>query len=99
MFTLTYNVTDGFEDIQLFDYLDRLDKIEVVPPPTENSDPNLLCIHFIDTYSTAGVVFDYNAITKCDGFNKLKSTLQHLLYLKRHTPWLYSMLEYTYRCN
>ena len=98
MFTLTYKITDGFEDIELFDYLDRLDKLEVVP--TENSDPdNLLCIHFIDTYSNSGVVFDYDTITKCDGFNKLKSTLQHLLYLKRSTPWLYSMLEYTYRCN
>lgn len=96
MYTLTYKITDEFEDIKLFDYLDHLDE---VAPLTGNLDPNLLCIYFIDTYSTAGVVFDYNTITKCEGFNKLKNRLENLLLLKRSTPWLYGMLEYTYRCN
>lgn len=97
MFTLNYHVTDEFKDIELFDFLDRLDEMEI--EPTENFDPNMLCIHFIDIYSSSGVVFDYDTIIECDGFNRLKNCLNHLFNLKRHTPWLYGMLEYTYRCN
>lgn len=96
MITLNYNFTDTFKDIELFDFLNQFDRTE--DKPTDNADLERLCIYFINAYS-ANAVFADGTVVKCDGFNKLKSSLGYLLSLKRHTPWIYSMLEYAYRCN
>ena len=96
MITLNYNFADNFKDIELFDFLNRFDGTE--DEPTDNPDLERLCARFINTYSTNGVFTD-EPLIKCDGFNKLKSTLEYLIFLKRHTPWIYSMLEYIYRCD
>lgn len=98
MFTLNYQITDEFEDTELFDYLDSLDTEGKLP--TGNTDPNLLCIYFINAYSTSGAVLDDKTITKCEGFNQLKDRLEILLNLKRKKPWFYGMLEYyAYHCK
>ena len=77
-------------DNQIFEFLDSLIGES---EPTDLSAEDV-CIQFITIKENWDNIID---LTKCDGFDELKSKIKDYIYLKHNNPDLYQKVKDTYR--